>query len=119
MWKLISGDGCCNFCTCAAATFALKWRASITLLVAEFGEFCFCIDDVCVECFRALFLSSLASLKDKEWEDIRERGGEGRGGEKGDQNGMKSKEVPNKKALFVGMVWQSRNGVGECLDMAF
>jgi hypothetical protein len=26
---------------------------------------------------------------------------------------MKSKEVPNKKALFVGMVWQSRNGVGE------
>jgi hypothetical protein len=109
MWKLISGDGCCNFCTCAAATFALKWRASITLLVAEFGEFCFCIDDVCVECFRALFLSSLASLKDKVWEDLRERG----------QYGKKSKEVPNKKALFVGMVWQSRNGVGECLDMAF
>jgi len=38
----------------------------------------FCIDDVCVECFRALFLSSLASLKDKEWENIRGRGREGR-----------------------------------------
>jgi hypothetical protein len=49
------------------------------LPVAEFGEFCFCID-VCVECFRALFLSSLASLKDKDWENIggRRDGGEGR-----------------------------------------
>jgi hypothetical protein len=56
-----------------------RWRASITLPVAEFGEFCFCID-VCVECFRALFLSSLASLKDKDWENIggRRDGGEGR-----------------------------------------
>jgi hypothetical protein len=39
--------------------------------------------------------------------------GEGREGERRDQNGMKSKEVPNTKALFVGMVWQTRNGVGE------
>jgi hypothetical protein len=42
-----------------------------------------------------------------------------RGGERGDQIGMKSKEVPNKKALFVGMVWQNRSGVGRSLDMAY
>jgi hypothetical protein len=53
-------------------------------------------------------------LKDKGWENIGGRGGEGR-----DQIGMKSKQVPNKKALFVGMVWQNRNGVGRSLDMAY
>jgi hypothetical protein len=64
----------------AAATFALKWRTSITLLVAECGEFCFFCIDVCVECFQSS-LSLFSCIIERQGLGKQLGVGEGRGGE--------------------------------------